>query len=123
MQRVGFLLKVKAELTNEYKRRHQEVWPDMLDALRRSGWRNYSLFMGDDGLLFGYFETSESFQAALAGMSDEAVNERWQAEMAEMFAGDGNPDEGFTFVPEVFSLNDQLRAAGLPVDPQPTSPA
>jgi len=33
-----------------------------------------------------------------------------------LFAGDGNPDDGFTYIPEVFNLNDQLRAAGLPVD-------
>jgi L-rhamnose mutarotase len=106
MQRVGFLLKVKAELVDEYKRRHQEVWPDMLDALRRSGWRNYSLFMGDDGLLFGYFETSESFQAALAGMSDEAVNERWQAEMAPFFEGTGDhADEMMKELVEVFHLD------------------
>ena len=28
----------------------------MLDALRRNGWRNYSLFMREDGLMFGYFK-------------------------------------------------------------------
>jgi L-rhamnose mutarotase len=106
MQRVGFLLKVKAELVDEYKRRHQEVWPDMLDALRRSGWRNYSLFMGDDGLLFGYFETSESFQAALDGMSTEAVNERWQAEMAPFFEGTGDhADDMMKELVEVFHLD------------------
>jgi L-rhamnose mutarotase len=106
MQRVGFLLKVKAELVNEYKRRHAEVWPDMLDALRRNGWRNYSLFMGDDGLLFGYFETPESFQAALDGMSTEAVNERWQAEMAPFFEGTGDhADDMMKELVEVFHLD------------------
>ncbi len=50
----------------------------MLDALRRCGWRNYSLFMGEDGLLFGYFEAEESFAASLEGMSKEEVNQRWQ---------------------------------------------
>ena len=41
----------------------------MLDALRKSGWRNYSLFMGESGLLFGYFEAEESFVASLEAMS------------------------------------------------------
>lgn len=53
MKRIGFVLKVKEELIGEYKRRHDEVWPEMLDALRRTGWHNYTLFLGDDGLLFG----------------------------------------------------------------------
>lgn len=49
MERVGFLLKVREEMVEEYKNHHRAVWPDMLDALRRNGWRNYSLFMADDG--------------------------------------------------------------------------
>ena len=74
MERVGFLLKVREEMVEEYKNHHRAVWPDMLGALRRNGWRNYSLFMADDGTLFGYFEADESFQASLDGMSKEAVN-------------------------------------------------
>ena len=61
MTRVGFILKVREDLIEEYKRRHREVWPEMLDALRRTGWHNYSLFMRDDGLLFGYLETTGTF--------------------------------------------------------------
>jgi len=45
MKRVGFLLKVKPEKIIEYKARHQVVWPEMLSALRRAGWRNYSLYL------------------------------------------------------------------------------
>lgn len=106
MKRVGFILKVKEELIEEYKRRHKQVWPEMLDALRRTGWHNYSLFMRDDGLLFGYFETPDSFQAALDGMSDEEVNERWQAEMARFFEGTGgHADEMMQELMEVFHLD------------------
>lgn len=54
----------------------------MLEALRRTGWHNYSLFVRDDGLLFGYFEAEESFAASLAGMAGEDVNARWQEFMA-----------------------------------------
>lgn len=49
MQRVGFILKVDRDRVEEYKRRHQSVWPEIEEALRRSGWRNYSLFIRDDG--------------------------------------------------------------------------
>lgn len=106
MKRVGFILKVKEELIEEYKRRHHEVWPEMLDALRMTGWHNYSLFMRDDGLLFGYFETPESFEVALAGMAQEEVNERWQAEMAPFFEGiGGHADEMMEELVEVFHLD------------------
>ena len=73
MQRVCFLLKVKPERLEEYKRRHQAVWPDMLDALRDTGWHNYSLFLRDDGLLVGYLETDD-FEAARQAMAAREVN-------------------------------------------------
>jgi L-rhamnose mutarotase len=106
MRRVGFILKVKEDLIDEYKRRHEHVWPEMQDALRRTGWHNYSLFLREDGLLFGYFETPESFQAALDGMSAEEVNERWQQEMAHFFEGTGGPaDRQMEELVEVFHLD------------------
>ena len=107
MKRVGFLLKVKPDKLKEYKARHQEVWPEMLDALRRTGWRNYSIFMREDGLLFGYFETPESFQTALAGMAREEVNAKWQEFMAPYFEnpGSAHADESMVELEEIFHLD------------------
>ncbi|MEZ0110080.1 L-rhamnose mutarotase [Catenulispora sp. EB89] len=106
MQRVCFLLKVKAELAAEYRARHEAVWPEMLAALSASGWRNYSLFLQPDGLLVGYLETDD-FAAALAGMAATDVNARWQAEMARYFEGldGGAADAGMVPLTEVFHLD------------------
>lgn len=107
MQRVAFILKVRPEQIAEYRRHHEAVWPEMLDALRRTGWRNYSLFLREDGLLFGYFEAEESFQASLAGMAREEVNARWQALMApyfEQLAG-AQADQSMAELQEVFHLD------------------
>jgi len=106
MGRVGFLLKVRPEKLDEYKERHKTVWPEMLDALRETGWRNYSLFLRDDGLLFGYVEI-EDFDAARAAMATKEVNARWQADMAPFFEQlDGlRPDEGMMRLEEVFHLD------------------
>jgi L-rhamnose mutarotase len=105
MERVCFLLKVKPERLAEYKERHKAVWPDMLQALRETGWHNYSLFLREDGLLVGYFETPD-LQAALAGMAKREVNLRWQRDMAPFFVNlEGRrPDEGFLRLEEVFHL-------------------
>ena len=104
MQRACFLLKVRTDRLQEYRRRHQAVWPDMLAALRETGWHNYSLFLRDDGLLVGYLETDD-FDAAQEAMERTEVNARWQAEMAPFFEGvDGRPDEGMTPLTEVFHL-------------------
>lgn len=104
-QRICFCLKVKPERLAEYKERHRQVWPEMLDALRRAGWANYSLFLRDDGLLIGYFETPD-FERALAAMAATEVNRRWQQEMAPFFDGEPAlfPDQQIRPIPEVFHL-------------------
>ena len=84
MQRICFVLQVKPDRIEEYKRRHSEVWPEMKSALRETGWNNYSLFLREDGLLVGYLET-EDFERARAGMAQQEVNERWQREMGDFF--------------------------------------
>ena len=117
MERVCFQLQVRAERLEEYVERHRAVWPEMLDALVATGWRNYSLFLRSDGLLIGYFETP-SLQDALDGMAETDVNTRWQAEMAEFFEdlGDARPDTGFLRLEEIFHLEDQVDAHQRPTD-------
>ena len=104
--RVCFLLKVRAERFEEYKDRHAQVWPEMLDALREAGWQNYSLFMRPDGLLVGYLETPD-FNKALAAMRDHSVNARWQAEMFPFFESltQGAADDNMFPLEEVFHLD------------------
>jgi L-rhamnose mutarotase len=103
--RVGFSLKVKKEKLDQYKQQHQNVWPEMLDALRQAGWHNYSIFAREDGLLFGYFETEESLQAAQAKMAAQPVNTRWQEFMAPFFEVNARPDENFLELAEIFHLD------------------
>ena len=106
MQRVCFLLKVRPEKIDEYRRRHAAVWPEMLDALRQTGWHNYSLFLRSDGLLVGYVETPD-FERARAGMQEHPVNARWQAEMAPFFESlqGGAADASMVPLTEVFHLD------------------
>ncbi|MEO5315364.1 L-rhamnose mutarotase [Pseudarthrobacter sp. CC12] len=108
--RVCFRSSVQPQLIDEYRRRHAAVWPEMLHALKEAGWHNYSLFLGEDGLLVGYVECDD-FDAARARMALTDVNARWQAEMATLFEDSGQaPDEAFQVLAEVFNLDSQLAA-------------
>jgi L-rhamnose mutarotase len=106
MQRVCFLLKVKADRLEEYKAVHKAVWPEMLKALSETGWKNYSIFLRGDGLMIGYLETPD-FDAARSGMAALDVNERWQKVTGPFFeALDGKrPDEEMAPLEEVFHLD------------------
>jgi L-rhamnose mutarotase len=105
MSRVCFRLQVDPARLDEYRQRHADVWPEMRAALSESGWRNYSLFLADDGQLIGYLECDD-FPAAQAAMAATDVNARWQAEMADFFVDltEDRPDEGIRPLPEVFHL-------------------
>jgi L-rhamnose mutarotase len=105
MKRICFVLQVKTELLAEYKERHRSVWPEMINALRETGWNNYSLFLRADGLLVGYLET-EDFERARSGMASREVNDRWQREMARFFVQPQGllPDQAMAPLEEVFHI-------------------
>ena len=105
--RYCFNLQVRPERMTEYVERHRAVWPEMLQALRDAGWRNYSLFLREDGLLVGYVE-ADDLTSAQAAMAATEVNARWQAEMAPFFTGIGDrpADESFQLLTEIFHLEE-----------------
>ncbi|WP_433049023.1 L-rhamnose mutarotase [Dactylosporangium sp. CS-033363] len=105
MRRVCFTLQVKPERLEEYRRRHAQVWPEMLVALRDAGWHDYQLFLRDDGLLVGTLLTGD-LAAAQAAMDATAVSARWEAQMAEFFTH----GRQLVVLDEVFNLEHQLGA-------------
>ena len=113
MSRVCFVSQVRPDRLDEYRERHAAVWPEMLEALRDTGWSDYRLFLSPTGLLVGFVETDD-YADAQAAMALTEVNARWQAEMGEFFvADDARPDEGMMLLDEAFHLEGQLAAAGL----------
>ena len=85
-ERACFLLHLRPDAVEEYLTVHEEVWPEVLAALTRSGWCNYSLFLRpEDGLVVGYCE-ADDFEAATAAMDAEEVSGRWEATMQRFFA-------------------------------------
>lgn len=103
-ERACFELKLKDGAAAEYIQRHREVWPEMLAALRESGWTNYSIYLSTSGnTVIGYFEADQT-SAAVEAMAKLEVNARWQASSAHLFDGD------LHWMPEVFHLEEELSA-------------
>lgn len=111
MTRYCLLGHINPEDLEEYKARHQAVWPELLVALRDAGWRNYSLFLRPDGLLIGYCE-ADDLDEAQEKVGATEINAKWQAEMSRLFKSEGDPDQAWERIEEVFNLEDQLAAAG-----------
>lgn len=112
VERVCFQLQVDPARLDEYRERHAAVPPDMLRAIAASGRRNYSLFLRDDGLLIGYYETDDD-RASQAALEADPRTAAWEAEMAPFFVAleGARPDQGAPRIPEVFHLEDQLAVA------------
>ena len=101
-QRSAFVLKVRPDKIDQYVEAHRNVWPEMLDALRDAGIRNYSIFRHGNEV-FGYFE-SDDLEAAGTYMARQEVNDRWQEAMAELL-DERVPDEGPPPLEEIFRLD------------------
>ena len=111
VERVCFQLQVKPELLAEYRERHVAVWPDMLRAIADSGRHNYSLFLRDDGLLIGYYETADD-AASQAALEADPRTAAWEEHMAGFFVSlTGRADQNSLRLPEVFNLEHQLQHA------------
>ncbi|HTG40958.1 MAG TPA: L-rhamnose mutarotase [Methylomirabilota bacterium] len=104
MERVGFTMRVLPGKEAEYRRRHAAVWPEMLAALKAAGCRDYSIFIRAADL-FAYLEVDD-FAAFRAFMAASPVNDRWQAEMADLIDPLTDPATGFhQRLEEVFHLD------------------
>ena len=104
MERIGFVMALHPGAEAEYRRRHADVWPEMLDELRAAGARNYSIFLRGNEL-FGYLEVDD-FERFREQMDNSSVNERWQADMAALIDPLTDPDTGFhRRLDEVFHLD------------------
>ena len=105
MASYAWVLKVRPGYEDEYKRRHDDLWPEMDAALRTSGITSYSIFR--HGLtLFGYFETTD-LEATTEALKTDPVNAKWAEYMAPIMEIDIDPATGFPFLlPKQWSLHE-----------------
>jgi L-rhamnose mutarotase len=101
-QRSAFVLRVRPDKIEEYIRAHRAVWPEVLEALRSAGVRNYSIFR-DGNRMFGYFE-ADDLAAAERHLAQQSVSTRWQDAMSELLQA-RVPDGGPPALEEIFRLD------------------
>lgn len=77
MKRFGQVIGVRPEHFERYKKYHSEVWPEVLDMIKKCNIRNYSIFHKDNKL-FAYFEyTGHDFEADMVKMAADAKTREW----------------------------------------------
>ena len=103
MARVGFTMKLHNGQLAEYKKRHDEIWPELVSLLKESGISNYSIFLDEKtNILFGVLDSSND--EARENLPSSPIMKRWWAYMKDIM--DTNPDNSPVSIPlqEVFYM-------------------
>ena len=101
LRRLGQRIGVRPDRIEEYERLHAAPWPGVLEQIRRSNIRNYTIFRDGDRM-FGYFE-ADDLAAAGRYLAQQDVSTRWQDAMAELLES-RVPDGGPPALDEIFRL-------------------
>jgi L-rhamnose mutarotase len=79
MERHGSVVMVKPDRLEEYRRYHRDVWPEVLDMIKKCNIRNYSIYY-KDGYLFSYFEYhGKDFTSDMERMAADPKTREWWA--------------------------------------------
>ncbi|CTQ63249.1 MAG: L-rhamnose mutarotase [Roseibium album] len=96
MSQHAWILELRPGYEDEYQKRHDEVWPEVVSETRAAGIRNYSIFR--HGLtLVGYFETDD-LERSIRMLNDGEANRRWDEYMAPIMKVEVDPSTNFPFL-------------------------
>lgn len=102
MQRIAFKMRLKKDgIQSEYKKRHDNIWPQMLEILSKAGISNYSIWnKGTE--LFGYYEV-ENFERSKKIQEESDVVSNWNEYMKDIL--ESEVDENGKIIPKVEYLD------------------
>lgn len=103
MQRVAFKMKMKPGMKAEYKKRHDEVWPEIVELIKKSGISDYAIYLDEEtNILFGVQKVEGNIGSQDLGFNE--IQKKWWDYMADIM--DVNPDNSPVNKPleEVFYL-------------------
>ena len=88
-KRFGFKMKMLPGFKEEYRKRHTEIWPELVRLLKEEGIRNYSIFLDEEtNSLFAYQE--QSGDSSSQDLGDTEIVKKWWKYMSEIM--ETNPD-------------------------------
>jgi len=92
MERVAWKLVLKDGKKAEYKKRHDEIWPEMTEVLNEAGIHNYTVWNVDNHL-FGYYEV-EDVAYCNKVLAESEVVDRWNNYMEDVIYVELDPNTG-----------------------------
>ena len=93
VERYAWKAKIKEGKKAEYKKRHDEIWPEMKELLKSAGIANYSIWNVDDEL-FGYYECERGVDFAAKTQSESPIVAKWDEYMKDVLIMEMDPVTG-----------------------------
>jgi L-rhamnose mutarotase len=83
MKRSGFKMKLLPGFKEEYRQRHSEIWPELVELLKNEGIANYSIFLDEEtNTLFAYQE--QTGESSSQDLGSTKIVKRWWKYMADI---------------------------------------
>ncbi len=105
MEKYAWKGMIKEGMIDEYVRRHNEIWPEMVKVLKDAGIKNYTIW--NTGCeLFGYYECEKGVDYAAKVQSESPVVDKWNEYMKDILIMEPDPETGAQpLLKKVFSLD------------------
>ena len=104
MEKYAFKMTLKPGCIDEYRRRHDEIWPELVDLLRVAGIRDYSIYLDEATLtLFGVLWRTTDHK--MADLPRHEVMQRWWLFMADLMETRPDHEPVATPLPCLFHLD------------------
>jgi len=103
METIAFRMVLNPGQSAEYQRRHDEIWPELAQALKQTGISNYSIFLDEEtNSLFGVMEVAG--QQVLDKLPENPVMQKWWAYMKDIMESNADNSPVSTPLKEVFYM-------------------
>ncbi len=105
MERYAWKGMIKEGMLDEYVKRHNEIWPEMVEVLKKAGIKNYTIW--NTGCeLFGYYECEHGTEYAARVQAESPVVKRWDEYMKDILIMEKDPETGAQpLLKKVFTLD------------------
>ena len=104
MERLCFTFEIRPGTEDEYKKRHDEIWPELVDAIKDAGLENYSLFRRGTTII-AYVECHPDAATAFAKIGPTDVNARWSKWFEDVILSLTDEDGNLFTAQEVWHLD------------------
>ena len=105
MEKYAWCARIVDGAAEEYKRRHSEIWPEMVEVLKQAGIVNYTIWLRGNEL-FGYYECEKGSQYAAKVQAESRTEKKWDDFMSDILIMEKDPVTGAQpKLEKVFEMN------------------